>query len=81
MYSRAAMERKMRCCAGWFRRSPPPAARPIETNASPAFDDHHTETLRRLNEDRREFDAYLGLLRRQGPSARPLTTNLENNWR
>jgi len=70
----------MRCCAGWFRQSPP-AARPIETNASQAFDPHHTETLRRLNEERREFDAYLGLLRRQGPNPHPLTTNLESNRR
>ena len=71
----------MRWCAGWFRQSPPPAARPIETNASQAFDPHHTETLRRLNEDRREFDAYLGLLRRQGPSAHRLTTNYESDSR
>jgi hypothetical protein len=68
VYSRTAMEQKMKCCADWFRQSPPAAARLIETNASPAFDHHHAEALLRLNEDRREFDAYLGLLRRRGPS-------------
>ncbi len=42
---------------GWGRRSPPPSG-----NA--AFDDYRAETLRRLEEEQREFVEYLDRLRR-----------------
>lgn len=45
-----------RGCGGW-RREPPPSG-----NA--AFDDYRAETLRRLEDEQKEFQAYLERLRR-----------------
>jgi hypothetical protein len=67
----------MKCCAAWFRR---PAAQPLETRTSRAFDANHAAALRRSDEDRRQFEDYLGSLRRE-IGARPSATDLTKQWR
>jgi hypothetical protein len=54
----------MRCCEGWFGRwLSGDSSRPSQTRGNRAFDEYRAETLRRLEDEQREFEKFLDRLR------------------